>query len=86
MIDPVLQQVRHMISLAQQGRCVICGWPLESEIDLGCIIGNCSFRPDERFIDYAGIQMRREIMHGTSFSVIRNTVPSAEPAVMEKVA
>lgn len=26
-------------------RCAICGWPLESSIDLGCIRGNCSHRP-----------------------------------------
>lgn len=26
-------------------RCEVCGWPLASSLELGCVAGNCSQRP-----------------------------------------
>ena len=28
-----------------QSRCAVCGWPLESFPENGCVVGNCSMRP-----------------------------------------
>lgn len=36
-----------MIRLADAGRCMACGWPLESSAARGCVLGNCSFRPQQ---------------------------------------
>lgn len=44
--------LRVMVNLAEERRCVLCGWPLADSEDKGCVVGNCSFRPGPGSFDY----------------------------------
>jgi hypothetical protein len=35
-----------------QQRCAVCSFPLSETVDKGCVIGNCSYRPDEGSAEY----------------------------------
>lgn len=41
-------------------RCQICGWPLKATLELGCIPGNCSYRPGDRSAEWPNLKRRRE--------------------------
>lgn len=51
-----------MIGLADSRRCMACGWPLESSEKRGCVIGNCSFRPQEHDEAYPRWHERTQIL------------------------
>jgi len=40
-------------------RCIICGWPLASRREDGCVPGDCSYRPREGSDEWVRIQRRR---------------------------
>lgn len=44
--------------IAGPGRCPICGWTLVASPAMGCVIGNCSYRPDDTAEQYR-IRQRR---------------------------
>lgn len=51
-----------MIRLADEGRCMACGWPLESSMKRGCVTGNCSFRPQDHEEPYRRWTERTRIL------------------------
>lgn len=42
-----------------KNRCLVCGWPLVSKQEDGCIPGDCSYRPQEP-AEQAKIDARRQ--------------------------
>jgi hypothetical protein len=52
-----------MIRLADAGRCMACGWPLDSSsLKRGCVTGNCSFRPQDHEEPYRRWMERTRIL------------------------
>jgi hypothetical protein len=43
-------------------RCQVCGWPLAKSRDQGCVVGDCSFRPQEGTESYRITQLRRKAL------------------------
>ena len=46
-----------MLGYALEGRCPCCGWPLKASANEGCIIDNCSMRPERS--PFASTWLRR---------------------------
>lgn len=44
--------LRELVGLADSGRCIKCGWPLEDSPDKGCVPGNCSYRPHDGTVEH----------------------------------
>lgn len=61
-INAVLETLVEMVRLADSGRCMACGWPLESSAARGCVLGNCSFRPQSDEQPYARWKERTEVL------------------------
>lgn len=40
--------------------CPICDWPLRQSVDEGCVVGNCSYRPEQGSPEYHRIQQRKQ--------------------------
>jgi hypothetical protein len=58
---PEVVDLRDMVNLAVNGKCMACGWPLAESQDKGCMQGNCSYRPHESSPDYAGWHRRQQL-------------------------
>lgn len=50
--------------LMEPTRCPLCDWPLAESADNGCVIGNCSYRPDEGSDEYRRIQQLKTDLLG----------------------
>lgn len=55
----------HVVGSAEQppsygpGRCEICGWPLATDRNHGCVPGDCSYRPTQGSEEWRRIKARR---------------------------
>jgi hypothetical protein len=41
-------------------RCPICSWPLAVSAKNGCVIGNCSYKPERGTEEYARVERNRQ--------------------------
>lgn len=50
--------------MTEIARCPICCWPLATTMEEGCVIGNCSYRPDPQDspAEYARVQRNRQAL------------------------
>lgn len=44
-LDRMLEVLKEMLALAREGRCAICGWPVEKEGVATCGPGKCAYIP-----------------------------------------
>jgi len=65
-IEQELMYLRDMVSLAKEGRCMACGWPLAESAEKGCIPNNCCFRPSEHSVEYEPWFNRQQLLHRDS--------------------
>ena len=43
-----------------ESNCQVCGWPLQGSATLGCVPGNCSYRPPDNTDEWYRIEDRRK--------------------------
>ena len=43
-------------------RCPICCWPLAKSREEGCVLGDCSYRPEQHSPDWYRIQRNRQAL------------------------
>lgn len=49
-------------------RCIICGWPLKEDAALGCVEGDCSYRPNDP-AERAKLRERRQLVNRATLAV-----------------